>query len=181
MNPVDSTRTRKNLLQAANRVVLRDGSNALTLDAVAKEAEVSKGGLLYHFPSKEALIAAMVEDLAQSADQSMHQLQAEDPNPQGSWARAFIKVCRESDETDTISAALIPAAACNPALLDPLRRLYEDWQQKLDDDLGDIGSSTLIRLALDGLWMVELLNLAPPRGKRRDELFSMMIKMTEKK
>jgi AcrR family transcriptional regulator len=181
MNPVDSTRTRKNILQAANRVVLRDGSNALTLDAVAKEAEVSKGGLLYHFPTKEALISGMVEDLAQSADQAMHQLQAGDPDPQGSWARAFINVCRESDETDTISAAMIPAAACDPALLDPLRQMYEAWQLKLDADLGDTGPSTLIRLALDGLWLVELLNLAPPRGERRDEFFSMMIKMTEKK
>jgi len=181
MNPVDSTRTRKNILQAANRVVLRDGSNALTLDAVAKEAEVSKGGLLYHFPSKEALISAMVEDLIHSADDSMRQLQASDPEPRGSWTRAFINVCRESGETDTISAALIPAAASDPALLDPMRRMYEVWQQNLDEDLGDSGTSTLIRLALDGLWLVELFNLAPPRGERREEFLSMMIKMTEKK
>jgi AcrR family transcriptional regulator len=160
---------------------LRDGSNALTLDAVAKEAEISKGGLLYHFPSKEALISAMVDDLIQSTDQAMQQLQAEDLNPHGSWARAFINVCRESGETDTISAAMIPAAAGDPNLLEPLRQMYAVWQQKLDADLGDTGPSTLIRLALDGLWLVELLNLAPPRGERREEFFSMMIKMTEKK
>lgn len=181
MNPVDSTKTRIALLQAANRVVLREGSNALTLEAVAREAGVSKGGLLYHFHTKEELVSAMVENLAQSADESMRQLQAEDPEPHGSWARAFINVCRESNETDTISAAIIPAAASNPALLDPLRRMYEAWQKKLDEDLGDTGPSTVIRLALDGLWLVELFNLDPPHGVRRDEFFSAMIKMTEKK
>ena len=41
--------TRKRLLDAAAAVVRRDGAGALTLDAVAAEAGVSKGGLLYHF------------------------------------------------------------------------------------------------------------------------------------
>lgn len=179
MNPVDSTRTRKAILQAANRVVVRDGSNALTLDAVAKEAGVSKGGLLYHFPSKEALISAMVDELIQSADEAMRQLQAGDPDPRGSWTRAYINVCRESDEADSIGAAMIPAAASNPELLDPMRTMYESWQSKLDEDLGDRGKSMLIRLALDGLWLVELFKLSPPRGERRDELLSLLLKMTE--
>ncbi|MDO8275460.1 MAG: TetR/AcrR family transcriptional regulator, partial [Serpentinimonas sp.] len=44
--------TRNALLEATNTVILRDGIAHLTLEAVAKEAGVSKGGLLYHFPSK---------------------------------------------------------------------------------------------------------------------------------
>ena len=44
-----ATDTRRRLLDAATAVVRRDGARALTLDAVAAEAGVSKGGLLYHF------------------------------------------------------------------------------------------------------------------------------------
>lgn len=47
------------LLDAAERVVLRDGAGQLTMDAVAAEAGVSKGGVLYAFPSKDALIDAL--------------------------------------------------------------------------------------------------------------------------
>lgn len=47
------------LLDAAERVVLRDGAGQLTMDAVATEAGVSKGGVLYAFPSKDALIDAL--------------------------------------------------------------------------------------------------------------------------
>lgn len=47
------------LLDAAERVVLRDGAGQLTIDAVAAEAGVSKGGVLYAFPSKDALIDAI--------------------------------------------------------------------------------------------------------------------------
>lgn len=37
----------------------RDGIAALSLNAVAREAGVSKGGLLHHFPNKQALIYAL--------------------------------------------------------------------------------------------------------------------------
>ncbi|HZB75928.1 MAG TPA: TetR family transcriptional regulator, partial [Solirubrobacteraceae bacterium] len=40
---------REALLDAAIRVIRRDGAQKLTLDAVAAEAGVSKGGILYHF------------------------------------------------------------------------------------------------------------------------------------
>ena len=45
--------TRKSILEAASRVTAREGALNLTLEAVAKEAGVSKGGLLYHFPAAD--------------------------------------------------------------------------------------------------------------------------------
>ncbi|WP_084500687.1 SMR family transporter [Halalkalibacillus halophilus] len=47
------------ILDAASRVVVREGVDRLTLETVAKEAGVSKGGLLYHYSTKDALIMAM--------------------------------------------------------------------------------------------------------------------------
>src|SRR3954451_17051195 len=52
--------TRNRLLNAAGTVVRRDGPRALTLHAVAAAAGVSKGGLLYHFGTKQELIEALV-------------------------------------------------------------------------------------------------------------------------
>ena len=45
---------RSQILDAAEAVVMRDGVRNLTLDAVAQQSSISKGGLLYHFPTKEA-------------------------------------------------------------------------------------------------------------------------------
>ncbi len=53
--------TRSQLLDAAEAVVAAEGVRALTLDAVAARSGISKGGLLYHFRSKEDLAAAMIE------------------------------------------------------------------------------------------------------------------------
>jgi AcrR family transcriptional regulator len=57
--------TREALLRAASQVVIDKGVEALTLDAIAQQAGVSKGGLLYHFPNKDALMGGMVEHLIQ--------------------------------------------------------------------------------------------------------------------
>src|ERR1044072_1924510 len=48
------------LLDAAEAVVARQGIANLTLDAVAAEVGMSKGGVLHHFPAKDRLVEAMV-------------------------------------------------------------------------------------------------------------------------
>ncbi len=52
---------RDRVLAAAARHVREHGPATLTLDAAAEAAGVSKGGLLYHFPSKHALVAALID------------------------------------------------------------------------------------------------------------------------
>ena len=53
-------RSREEILTAARAVLLRSGAAAMTLDAVAKEAGMSKTGLYYYFPSKDALVFELV-------------------------------------------------------------------------------------------------------------------------
>ena len=51
-----SVQTRARIRVAAAKVIERDGAGHLTLEKVAAEADLSKGGLLYHYPSKDALL-----------------------------------------------------------------------------------------------------------------------------
>lgn len=51
--------TRQSILQGAEAVLLRDGLDALTLDAIAAELGLTKQGLYYHYASKEALLAEL--------------------------------------------------------------------------------------------------------------------------
>ena len=52
--------SREEILQAARRVLLRNGVGAMTLEAVANEVGMSKTGLYYYFPSKDALVFELV-------------------------------------------------------------------------------------------------------------------------
>ena len=48
------------ILRAAEDVILGQGIGAMSLDAVAKRAGLSKSGLLHHFHSKDAMVDALV-------------------------------------------------------------------------------------------------------------------------
>ena len=51
------------MLDAFERILVEDGARGATLDATARAAGVSKGGLLYHYASKDALENALIERL----------------------------------------------------------------------------------------------------------------------
>jgi AcrR family transcriptional regulator len=156
---------RTQLLAAAASIVRREGADALTLDAVAAEAGVSKGGLLYHFDSKEALVSAMVAFLVDAFDAALPPKAADDP---GSFTRAYLAATAESDEASlAASAGLLAAVAIAPETLAPLRARYRAWNKRLRDDGIDEVDAMMVRLAADGLWMADLLDLEPPKGALR--------------
>lgn len=55
--------SRDRVLAAANHVIERDGIGSLTLESVASEAGLTKGGLQYHFPSKTDLMHAVEREI----------------------------------------------------------------------------------------------------------------------
>jgi AcrR family transcriptional regulator len=154
--------TRDRLLDAAERVVVEHGALSLTLEAVAAEAGVSKGGLLYHFPSKDQLAAALVGREVALVDAALERAAA-DGTP-GSFTRAYLRLTMGDGTAgesgaDPLSTALLGAAALDPALLDPLREAYARWQARLEEDGLPVGDATLVRLAVDGWWTGLVLGL----------------------
>jgi AcrR family transcriptional regulator len=145
-------------------VVRRDGPRALTLDTVAAEAGMSKGGLLYHFATKDALVDALVEDWLDRFEAEVVKGTTE-----GSWARAYARACagpRSAAERAT-DVALLVAVAGDPRGLEAVRKRYAAWQDRLVADGPETVDATLVRLAADGLWFADLLGLAPPTGRLR--------------
>ena len=58
--PATASRKPAQILEAAHRVFLEQGFGAASMDAIAREAGVSKATLYAHFASKQELFAAMV-------------------------------------------------------------------------------------------------------------------------
>lgn len=151
---------RQKLLEAAALIVKEQGSDALTLDAVAKKAEVSKGGLLYHFSTKEALVKALVQHMNDIYKENVESFVDEEEDEVGKWARAFIKVLHDkSIENQTISGGMLAAQGINPQLMKPLQETYADWQYHMEHDGLDPVDATILRLAVDGLWLSEIFGL----------------------
>lgn len=179
---METSSTRHTILQAACRLVGREGVARLTLDAVALEAGLSKGGLRYHFPSKDSLITGMVEYLLQRFEQDLEQANSGEDSRPGAWLRAYIHAsCSTGHEDIDNAAGLLAAVANNEAFLDPLRVQYAAWQEQAEHDGIPPARATLIRLALDGLWFADLLGFAPPTGSLREQVITELLALTQKK
>ena len=165
------TDTRSRIIAAAEEVVLRDGVAHLTLDATAAEAGLSKGGVLYHFPTRDALVLGMVSTIIDEFDHDIEAEMATLEGP-GRFTRAYIRATMmpavsAPDHQDRLGAAVIAAAAAEPALLAPLQVAADRWQARLVDDGLDPVTATVLRLASDGLWLCDLFGLAPPPAALR--------------
>ncbi|MEW6282986.1 MAG: TetR family transcriptional regulator [Candidatus Eremiobacterota bacterium] len=170
---------RQSLLEAAARVVLRDGAGHLTLEAVAAEAGVSKGGLLYHFRSKESLISGMVQHLVEDFESKLREELASEPEAPGRFLRAYVRATFAYEHQPLCMAAGLAAPlAEDPALLGPLARGFADWKKAADRDGLPRARADLIRLAVDGLWFTELFGFAPLSDQARKTLQRELLEMT---
>jgi len=172
----DGAATKRRILDAAEQVVLRDGVGHLTLEAAAAEAGLSKGGVLYHFHSRDALVAAMVHRIIEQFDQDIAAYLPPAGSPEaarpGVYARAYVRATFEpaTPGEERLGAALLAAAAAEPALLVPLQEAAARWQTALAGDGLDPTTVTAVRMACDGVWLCDLFGLAAPAGDLRASL-----------
>jgi len=158
--PRPSCRTQ--ILEAAESVVADAGAAHLTLDAVAERAGVSKGGLLYHFPSKETLLEAMISHLIQRHEERLAVELAHAPPAGRSVLETEIIAGLEKKSSDhRVGSALLAAAANDPNLMAPVRRFYAQRYGRFAGESAADQEKTALLLAVDGLALIELLQLSP--------------------
>jgi len=175
--------TRERILQAAIEVIQTDGAANLTLDRVALAAGVSKGGFLYHFGSKDALMAGLLDETLAVLDDELDLREAmfrdDDPAARGTFALAYLDYVREPYKAaDDTSASILAAAALDDELLANTRATFERWQERLvqHDGLAET-TGLLARIVGDGLWLIDLFGLAPPTKAERHEVLDLVSAM----
>jgi AcrR family transcriptional regulator len=178
-NPLPAARDR--ILDAAERLVADEGASKLTLDAVAQAAGVSKGGLLYHYPSKDALLVAMIErhceDLDRRCASELEHLPADKSSSR--LKASILGVLRPRPGREDPGAALLAAAANNPALLDGARARYADHLAQLTASGGCFARSAVIMLAVDGLMLGEVWRLTPFTSEQRELIVQELLRLAD--
>lgn len=167
---------RERVLDAFERILVDDGERAATMDATARAAGVSKGGLLYHFATKDALETGLTERLADLVDADVAAMAAA---PEGAVVffvrtsvmdddaldRAIIAVSRLAQGGSTLAAAA-------------LRDMRERWAAALRPYVRDQASLDLVMLVSDGLYFNNALRgeaVTPvPRGPELDALVALV-------
>src|ERR671914_639971 len=121
--------------------------------AVAEEAGVSKGGLLYHFPSKRELLDAMVAGWLDEFDSEI--AAAGGDTFAGGYVRATDMSGWAAAQRATEFGFL--AALVDQPNLERVRERYGGWQERLVAESDDPVQATVARLAADGLWLADLV------------------------
>lgn len=174
--------TRILIFEAASNLLRANGLSSVTLASVAKEAGLSKGGLLYHFPNKLALIEALFDYHNDIFERRLAQLHQEEGDAEGAWLRAYARASLEQvldPDTASLYFGLFAAEERYASAHSLMRAKYENWQRKLAEESGDVAWATLIRLTVDGLWFTEVHRYAPLAPEQRDDVVAMIMRMTE--
>lgn len=176
-NATRSARSRNAVLEAAIAIIARDGPGRLTLDAIARESGISKGGLMHQFGTKEAVLKALIERrteyFAGFASAYMTEHGAKLPQPH---LALQIAALREGIATPrSLFLALFGAAAAEPSLLSPTREGLTGDLETIKAEASDPDLSILRWVAAWGLNLTTLLGLSPLTQEERDRLFQRLL------
>lgn len=138
------------ILDAYESLVIEEGGRAATLDAVAARAGVSKGGLLYHFRSKEALLEAQIARLHELSDADRDAMLAAPDGPSRYYVRTSVVTGSALDRSVIAVAAF--AQEAHPLARAAMAETRDRWFAPILDEVGDPTIATAILLLGDGLY-----------------------------
>ncbi|GAA4836428.1 TetR/AcrR family transcriptional regulator [Actinomycetospora corticicola] len=137
--------------------VVSEGPETVTLDAVAARAGVSKGGLLYHFGSKEALLEGMLERVRALTDADIATARAGAAAGTETVAHYYLRTSADDPARDSdffrAMVAVLKVAATEEAAAVTARASMAAWQEVLAEETGDELTADLIAALGDGIYL----------------------------
>lgn len=160
------------ILDAAERVVARQGAAGLTIDAVAAEAGVSKASVLYDCKTKQGVIEAVVERAFRN-DNALHaQIEEKLGTTDDTAIRGRIQAASVPPPESFRAVALNLSAAL--ALDDRLRKKMQANQAMVIERITRTSASPrgalLAYLALEGLKLLEYFDFHRFDASERERL-----------
>jgi AcrR family transcriptional regulator len=176
--------SRSRILAAAVSEFAVSGYRGASINAVATRAGVSQSGLLHHYPSKELLLAAVID--ARTADHLDAYLDAVDQDPDLGFLTGMVRLMRRSacepDLTRLFSVVIAEATSPSHPAHEWAVARYAAVTETVTQALQEAQARNLLRrgfdvhtvaatllAAMDGL---QLRHVLSPHGMRIDEAFA---------
>ena len=172
-NATRSERSRNVALDAALTIIARDGPGRLTLDAIARESGLSKGGVMHQFRTKEGVLKALLErqmahfEEFSAAYRANVRVKSENPE-----LATEIATVREAANTPNSAAlALLAAMVESPDLMALPRDSDLKTIAAIKAEAADPELAMLRWAAARGLLLSALFGMSPIGKAERDHLF----------
>lgn len=172
--------TREAILDAAEAVVTEEGAGRLTIDAVVARSGFSKGGVLYHFPSKIALLEGMVARLMGAIEHDLEAAETAARKAGDPVASHWLRVIADKRHLESdLPVALLAASAEQPHLLDPARALNQRLWERIREASNDPIQALILLLVIDGLSFNDLIKFKQFTDADRAAVKARLIAMSE--
>jgi AcrR family transcriptional regulator len=168
------------IVEAAHRVAARQGSADFSYEGTATEAGLTKAGVLYHFPSREDLVLAVVEYVARNWERAMLEALGgpfEEATP-AQRIRAYVDVAAH-DDVSRADVAIWADALCRPAHVGPWDAVFARWFDLDDCPPEERARLTAARFAADGLWVAQATGTFAAGSQDHDLLVAHIRAMTD--
>ncbi len=170
---------RRALLDQAARITLEQGLSKVTFQAVADAVGVTKGGVMHHFATKNALVLEVFNDAMAKFEAEVDMAMDKDPVRYGSFTRAYIdatislgeKGQKEFDNQATLYVLMLGDSE--------MRELWAQWaneQLKKHESTDNTETLCMVRLVADGIWLSDFSGISISDKK---SLRKRLIKMTQ--
>ena len=159
--------SRERILDGALELIRSGGT--ISLASAARQVGLTKPGVMYHFPTKEALMLALVDRVMDGWDAQMARRLAAPPEqvPADERLRAYLDWCLSGgvDETDLV---MLTDQRLRATLKERWVARVAPWVD-LPEDLPPERRSRLlaVRLLADGVWFADAAGVFAPDQQER--------------
>ena len=180
MSIVTASNTRERILDALQDILISDGYSSVTLEAVARDASVSKGGLLYHFPSKVAMLSGLIDRLTEMAEEEFREAEEGDEGV----VRVFLRTSLpQSTEERELYWAVIAALRTHDELpeeaVTKVQGTFTRWGEMLHEAVADPVLAEVILRAGDGLYMSAIAGMPQPSPEMNQRMIDRLVEMAD--
>ncbi|WP_068087820.1 TetR/AcrR family transcriptional regulator [Polycladidibacter stylochi] len=177
-----SARTRERILEAAVNYI-DEGGTSFSLDEIARLASISKGGLLYNFPTKNALIKAIIEYYINDLEQGVADAEAEladDPYPNKLARALLIGIKQRVSCKEQVHSGILVAIGEDNSLLDAMRRFNQNLYSRILEESENPELASLVYMAIEGVRAQKLFDILPATFDQTIEKFDYLIELLKR-
>lgn len=172
---------RAKILDAALRVLSKNGYRKITVEAIAEEAGMSKGGVFYYFSSKDEILLGTLDRYNELFSEQREEVLKSLPKSRGGMLLAsFIVMLRGANETEQAIPNLVSMLDF-PEFRDKLAEMKRMFFKDLSKGLPVAYRCRLAEafLLMDGLWMDKMFSPNPVYGSFARQVERDLIKIIE--
>jgi len=167
---------RLKMLDAALDLIAERGVTDLTYDALVERTGISKGGLLYHFESKDALMEALAERLiARYAEARRKTTEGLPRGPSRELKGYAIASMHNRSKADRASARLRMSGLYDNR---PGKAYYAQRFKEISAGIG-FDRAAIVHLAVEGLWYMELAGVSPFTAMERRRIVMKLLSVAD--